>query len=466
MHNRGKFGAGGSGHLWLSLHNFSSWVDTVNELTGIDRLSTNLHPIDPTEVESPLKVLHAVYGLGLGGVERSAQNFALETQKAGHETSVVALSDGPRRSRLEEAGIRVFIGQEVDALPLQDVIGLNSHGLPDDFVTSLITKHANARIWEKNVFSSPSPWMHRLDASFQLSPWAHWLYAKRGGDTQRSSTLSNPINAGLFWSDEASGNEFRKQHGIPLAALVLGRVGQPLTMKWNPRLYSDVCKVVSEKRDRHLLLVGAPIEVAHLVQSKVDRSQYTLIESLDTDDDLRSAYNAMNLFVHAARQGESFGNVIAEAGLCGVATLTVATPWADNSQGFVAGPSGLTASSRRDFSRLLRECLAATDSLEDRGQAARTHVLENFSADVVTEEVLGVTLGQREAIQAPNLAELDTQEYFGSQAPSWLLRQLPDTAKAFLAGAISGQEPWTWAVTKQLNSLGLSRHGIRRQQAP
>ena len=41
----------------------------------------------------------------------------------------------------------------------------------------------------------------------------------------------------------------------------------------------------------------------------------------------------MDVFAHSAQQGESFGYVLAEAALCEIPIVTMATPWADDSQG-------------------------------------------------------------------------------------------------------------------------------------
>lgn len=408
-----------------------------------------------------MRALQVVYGLGIGGVERTAQNCAIATHQMGYDTTVMALTGGPRVRALEEAGIRVVVGSENVDLPQQDFIGLHSHGLPSDMVDSLLTSQPDALVCEKNVFSTPSPWMSRLTMSFQLSPWAHWLYGKRGGDLGKSSTLCNPLDPTSYWNDSETASQFRHRHGIPSEALVLGRVGQPLSMKWSPRVYSAVCDEITGDPVAHLLVIGAPRDIVTLVSSRLARSQYTVIDKIVDDDELRAAYSAMDLFVHAARQGESFGNVIAEAALCEVPTLTIATPWADNSQGYVAGPTGFVASSVKEYRRLLREALQDRDRLVARGQGARDFTLGNFSAINSMEEAMGIMQGLRPRRQAPSTHDLRTARFLGEAAGKGV-ESLALGAGSYVLGPLTGQETWTWAATKRLNSWGISRHGWRR----
>lgn len=410
-----------------------------------------------------VKILQVVFGLGLGGVERTAQNCALATQALGYETTVLAFEDGPRADFLREAGISVIIDSNLAGIPKQDFIALHSHGLIREQVDALLRNHPEAIVCEKNVFSRPSPWMDHVDISVQLSPWAHWLYGQRGGDLRRSSTHCNPVDPSNFWRDRQRAHEFRREHRIPLEATVLGRIGQPLSMKWSPRVYAKVCQEISRDRSLHLLLVGAPPEIVSIVAANVPSGQYTTIESLHNDVDLRAAYSAMDLFVHAARQGESFGNVIAESALCEVPTLTIATPWADNSQGYVAGPGGFVASSVQGLVSALRQAISNRDDLVQRGRISREFVLENFAATPAIKQILEVAAGDRPRRPIPTQRELHADAYLGNN-PGRLASALALTKRSLILGATTGQESWRWAFTVQLNSWGLSRRGYARPQ--
>ena len=408
-----------------------------------------------------MKVLQVVFGLGLGGVERTAQNCALASQALGHETTVLAFDDGPRADVLRSAGVTVIDASGLSQLPKQDFIGVHSHALDPATVEKLLRTQSEAIVYEQNVFSTPSPWMERLDISFQLSPWAHWLYGKRGGDLDRSSTLCNPIDQSPFWRDAQGAADFRRIHGIAVEATVLGRVGQPLAMKWSPAIYSAVSDEVARDRSLHLLLVGAPPEIVSLVTSRVPAVQYTIVDRIETDADLRAAYSAMDLFVHAARQGESFGNVIAEAALCEIPTLTIATPWADNSQGYVAGPAGYVASTRPEFVSLLRHALSNRDDLVRRGQLSRQNVLDTFTAQTVMARVLKIANSEQPRSFAPSTSELRAEAYLGRK-PNALAPHLAFGSQSLMLGPLTGQESWKWALTVQLNSWGISRNGFVR----
>lgn len=404
-----------------------------------------------------------VYGLGLGGVERTAQNFAMASHELGYETTVLTFETGPRARNLETAGIRVVMGADLADLPRQDFIGLHSHGLNPAQVDALLDSQPNARVCEKNVFSTPSPWMSRLDVSFQLSPWAHWLYGQRGGDLSRSSTLGNPTDPHAFWHDIQGRRDFRSRHAIPHDSVVLGRVGQPLSMKWSPKVYSVVCDEVRSDHSLQLLLIGAPAEIVSLVRDRLPATRYTLVDKVTSDADLRAAYSAMDLFVHAARQGESFGNVISEAALCEVPTLTIATPWADNSQGHVSGPSSFVAASLNDFRLVMQLAVSDPDDLERRGKLAREYTLTTFASVPMMSEVIEIAKGNAPRREAPEPAELATSRYLG-QNPIRFARSLAFGKNSYLLGPLTGQESWRWAATTKLNSWGISRYGISRPQ--
>ena len=50
------------------------------------------------------------------------------------------------------------------------------------------------------------------------------------------------------------------------------------------------------------------------------------IAFLKDDKELSNCYSAIDIFVHAANQGESFGMVLAEAQLCQTPIITLSTP--------------------------------------------------------------------------------------------------------------------------------------------
>ena len=67
-------------------------------------------------------------------------------------------------------------------------------------------------------------------------------------------------------------------------------------------------------------------------------------------------YSSLDCFLHAARIGESFGMVLAEAMLCGCPVVTASRPFKDNSQVEVVGhlKGGVVARSAKSLATALR----------------------------------------------------------------------------------------------------------------
>ena len=416
-----------------------------------------------------MRIRHLVFSLGIGGTERAAQNLAIGTARSGHVTDLIAFQGGPRQEALLSSGVHVrVVGQDTIPNPSTssevDALIIHSHGLDRDIVSQVIRLSGRPKIAEINVFSEPTPWMTELDVSFQLSPWAHWLYAQRGGDAERSSTLPYPVESTGFFRDIDAGRIFRDRHQIPRDALVIGRIGQPYEGKWSPWLVNSFQQLRRMGHPVHLLLLGAPPSVIESAQPFVSQGCATAVAKVIGDEQLRGAYNAMNVFAHSAHQGESFGYVLAEAALCELPIVTMATPWADNSQGWVAGPSASVTITPTGFTQSIGELVTARSKreLENRGLNGRQHVRTSFDIDSVVTEMLSVLVGHHEKTRVPSLSDLDDVMYQGREHSS-LKRLLTRHPNSRIAGPISGQESWRWYVTGELNSRGVSRNSFRRR---
>jgi len=410
-----------------------------------------------------VRIRHIAFGLGLGGTERAVQNFALDTARAGHTIDVVVLTDGPRRSVLVDNGIEVLVSPGDTSIAQQlapvDILMIHSHGLDLRFVKSLLQASGRPVVGEINVFSTPSTWMSEVDTSFQLSPWAHWLYVKRGGDAARSSTLANPVDVEAFHFDEQAGETFRITHEIEPSKVLVGRVGQPLENKWSPWLVPALATLMQERADVHALLVGAPSEVANQARDRLDPSRLTLLARLDSDAALRRAYSALDVFAHASRQGESFGYVLAEAALTGCPIVTMATPWADNSQGFVAGPGARVAITPRGFTDHLRHAVGDTPKARDARRAdsaGRLHVIENFATSAVNTAMIETLAGERPRVLAPTPSELSSPVYMGSDH-YFANRLLSPWPRNRLRACFARQESVRWLASQEWNRLTGSR---------
>ena len=98
----------------------------------------------------------------------------------------------------------------------------------------------------------------------------------------------------------------------------------------------------------HLVVCNPPEALEQMIQSdSVFEKKCTIVPHLIGDDKLRCFYSALDIFVHIADNGESFGMAITESLLCETPVVTLNTPWLHNSQGGVVGDGvgGLCANS-------------------------------------------------------------------------------------------------------------------------
>lgn len=344
-----------------------------------------------------MKVLNAVFSLQKGGTQRAAQNFATGYAANGHDSRLLfTREDGPRRNELLASGILVYdlrSSKDLEALKQwgPDVVHIHSHGLTEQEMEALVPSFPKAKLLETNVFSTPSFWENHLHASFQLSNWCSYLYSLRGGHSDKSYIVPYPVETNNFLPADANAvRSFREQHKLWEGDFVIGRIGQSFDGKW-----SDVLVDVFEElrqADQHvrLLVVNPPESIRRRIRASRFAKDSRIIESIIGDEALATCYSSVDVFLHIAGQGESFGMVLAESLLCETPVVTLATPWGDNSQGEVIGHgTGGYIAARKDRLAAIVTSLKNDPALRrSLGQAGRRHVIEAYSARSVASLAL------------------------------------------------------------------------------
>jgi glycosyltransferase involved in cell wall biosynthesis len=289
-----------------------------------------------------MNILTVISNLNKGGTQRAGQNFAMGYKDLGHDSRILALYGlGYRYDEIKNI-IPVFSGLDTNVLTTitnwkPDIIHIHSHGPKPNDVIKLIdflkVKRISPKILEQNVFSNPTPWESKLLKSFQLSMWCQWLYEKRGGDHSKSTILPYAVMTDNF--NPATKSEivdFKDKYKIPENAFIFGRIGQSITTKWCKSIV-EVFEDISKKHSNvYLLLIGCPPKIFKKFEHSAFKNNIINIDIILGDKNLSIAYSCMDVFYHAAEQGESFGHVIAESILCGTPVVSLSTPWGDNSQ--------------------------------------------------------------------------------------------------------------------------------------
>ena len=340
-----------------------------------------------------MKILTVVFDLGPGGTQRVAVNYAVGYKENGIESAVLAhRGTGVREEFLDNKGIPVFVGgATLDKRKLgvsaalewnPDVVHIHRTGYPDAESGAVLRQLADGRrkVMETNVFArfDRTSDCDLIDLHLMLSHWCLWKFERWSSHrAQRpvAAVVPNAVDSKNFYPlTSIEKNKVRREWGIPGDAFVFGRIGQPGHAKWSPCIFPAFTRVAKSNSEAYLVLVGLPSGYEQYI-SKLPKDVKDRVITLPFqhgDANLRLCYGGMDVFLHAARIGESFGMVLCEAMLCGVPVITLATPCKDNSQGEVVGHNvgGLVVRQKRYITKAML-LLMKDDILHSRSQASK-----------------------------------------------------------------------------------------------
>lgn len=355
-----------------------------------------------------MKILTIVNGLGMGGTERAAQNFSLGYRNAGCDVKVLGLNGlGLRAVMLQQEGIAVFDGSVSRAEVLMqlknwnpDIIHIHRSGFANAEMMDAvrILKHGNNRVMETNVFARPdySNDAKLIDVHLQLSNWCLWKWKKW-------TASLNPLPLGTVVPYPVNTKEIlaikekikRKQiDGVPDNAFILGRIGQPFLSKWDGIIFDALQDLLVADDSYFLVLIGLPDELKTKLATypEVLRSHVVLLPTTGSDEELGSLYKTFHCFLHAAKIGESFGMVLAEAMLYECPVVTLSTPLKDNSQLEVVGHErgGLIVADKTNMVKAIRKLKENEPLRKQYGVNGYEYVKENYSLEAVTVSAIRV----------------------------------------------------------------------------
>lgn len=357
-----------------------------------------------------MRFLTIVCDLNLGGTQRAAQNFSNAFALKGHEVWVFAQNaGGPRVSELQKNNIKVLVGDGEKGFQTKkllneiviwtpEVIHIHSHAVSEQIIKQLLLQfQVKPFVVETNVFSKPTPWLDVVDISFQLSTWCLWLYRLRlpkTSDTSRVDIIPNAVNAENFLRVSSQKiTEFKDQYRIPQDVMVFGRLGQPYDGKWSYLLFDCFERYLNTySSNAYLIVVGVSSIYREYIEGLNNRVQEKIIviDRISGDDALSVFYSSLDVFLHIADQGESFGMVLAETQLCQTPVITLSTPWGDNSQCEVVKNQlgGLVVSTKKGFVNAMIELASNKTMRQLMGVNGRKRIQEKFDISIVSTQVL------------------------------------------------------------------------------
>jgi len=390
-----------------------------------------------------------------GGVQKSAYNFIREFETRGHTNDVITeTTDSTYANYLKNIGVSIYSGTELTKIIQKDpdIIHVHGHNIGVDIIKKLY-KRTSAKIIEHNIWDRATAYQKYVDVTCLMSHFGQWRFQTTSSMDRsiKKIVVPNPIDTETFYSENQSNiNLFKEKHNIPTEAVILGRVGQAYLGKWSPLTLASFYSLAKKLEDLYLVLRGVPCEMKDLInkfpQNIIDR---IIILPFLSDDELRRLYSTIDIFIHTAKQGETFGNVLVESMLCETPVVTLSTPYKDNAQVEVVkhDVGGLVASSYRDFVEAIFQLYSMPSQRERYGEEGRKRAERKYSQDHVVNRVLkaGRSNVDSGSISTSRIMDLlnNTQDGL-NKYQKYLIKSKPMYEK--LAGSILPTEKNGWEL--------------------
>jgi hypothetical protein len=355
-----------------------------------------------------MKILTIVNGLGMGGTERAAQNFSLGYRNAGCDVKVLGLNGlGQRAESLQREGITVYngaISRETVLMQLKDwnpdIIHIHRSGFANVEMMHAVKalKNEKNRVLETNVFARPdySDDAKLIDVHLQLSNWCLWkwrMWTATISPAPLGVVVPYPVNTGEILAIKGR-TKAKKIAGIPDDAFIMGRIGQPFLSKWDGIIFDVLQNLVQTSEPYFLVLVGLPDELKTKLAAypRSVRDHVILLPTTGSDDELGSLYKTFHCFLHAAKIGESFGMVLAEALLYECPVITLSTPLKDNSQLEVVGHKrgGLIVADKAGMVKAIKQLKENEVLRKQYGSNGYRYVKTHYCQETVTALAMAV----------------------------------------------------------------------------
>lgn len=351
----------------------------------------------------PLRIVHVLGSLEVGGAEQVAVNLANEQVKAGHVVQVVSLHTGawgPHRESFEAVGAKVVnIPKRGPTLDPTLVLRLAAHlrrvkadvvhthnphpviyGAPAARLARIPCVHTKHGA---NVASKRSSLLRRLSSRLATvvvgvsAETARQACAQGEAEASAVQVIDNGINVERYARDDAARLAVRDELGIPTGAVVVGTVGRMVPAKNQVLLVKAMAPLVGP--NVHLVIVGdgplrADVEAA---RAACERPQY--IHLLGRRLDVVRLLSGFDVFALSS-DTEGLPMVLPEAMACSlpvVATSVGGIPGVieEGKDGFVVPPQNESAL-RDSIARLVND----SSLRETMGNAARINANQRYSA--------------------------------------------------------------------------------------
>ncbi|ADU63205.1 MAG: glycosyltransferase family 4 protein [Pseudodesulfovibrio sp.] len=340
--------------------------------------------------DTPVRVLHVVSSLGLGGTEKAMQLLVAHLDRSRFEPTVYSPVDGERGVQLRAMRISTHVSDDLLTVLMKvrpDIVHIHRAGWPEPHALRSIRLANVPAVVETSVFGrpDPSPQAGVIDHTLFVSRFCLDRFAQTTGidpDPARYSVLYNPVDTDFF----ASATPDERDFSIPSA----GRISRADPGKWSCLALDFLPAVVRAIPDFRYHVIGSiPAAAAFVREHGLDR-HVAFHEPVTTDREIATFMNSISLLAHANDAGESFGLVIAEAMACGLPVVThPCSGLKDNAQLELVehGVTGLVAATRQEYAKAVIFLLTNPDAARRMGQAGREKAATLYRAQTIAAKL-------------------------------------------------------------------------------
>ena len=286
--------------------------------------------------------------LGIGGTEKAACRWARGLVERGHEIETITLKDGPRRADLEKSGITVRVipanANEIQKCLLEihpDVIHIHAPGHPHegDVLGEALASMPKIAVLQTNIFGRFENPKEDAWTDFRLFiSWTSAVQAARRSFRSLNRDFFRRASVAVYPIDPDDGppdtevQNFRRTLGVQPNETVFGRLSRPEPNKWTDLPIESFRIAARQHPGIKLLLREPPAAVRRAIETAQDRHRFIILSATSDSAELARTTAAIDVVLHTAVTGESFGYGIAEPMNYGKPVITNSTPWLDQAQ--------------------------------------------------------------------------------------------------------------------------------------
>lgn len=359
-----------------------------------------------SEINRKINILEVI--LAMHSSNRTVVNFCKGINKQFFDIKVLAYGGiGGKEKDLADMGVELVIANwdiEIiaDAIKKWQIDAI--HFVGDGHNTPLQFEiFRRARLINPNIINLETNYFGRydkksfplIDCSLQVSKMMlNERYVKEVGyfDFQKTKVVYLVVDCDRWDKMDISDEEvavYKDKLGIKEGDFVIGKLGRPAVEKWSDLLLYMMPYLVKLVPNIKFIVQEMPDSRKKRVLRSKYADHYILLNQTLDDFQIALFYKTIDVYVHASKIGESFGQTLAEAGVFKKPVIINSTPHRDNNQLELIDhvKTGIIANHPQTFARAVEYLYKNKDIIIKMGEVARDKVVDLYDPRKIAEQV-------------------------------------------------------------------------------